>query len=100
MSRVLTSVLIGASFLAVPSAAFATVCSNVGGDVACHGVNSGEQGGCLSGSQCILVNPGTNCICAPPGVPTVSDWGVALMTMLVVAAGSIVLRRRSEAVRA
>lgn len=41
---------------------------------------------------------GTSCVCtscaAPVGIPTTSEWGLAAMTLLLLAAGSLMLRSR------
>ena len=55
----------------------------------------------LTANECLAQfgdpqTPGTTCstsLCVPPGIPTVSEWGLIVMALLLLAAGSIVLRR-------
>lgn len=49
------------------------------------------------GFQAAWTAPGTPpefAVCIPPPIPTVSTWGVAVMALLALAAGTLILRRR------
>lgn len=75
----------------------------------------GDEACCLPNYSCIDLTAdscvtqggtpqgvGTACVCTacplPPGIPTVSEWGVAAMALLLLAAGIAVLRSRVDAV--
>jgi hypothetical protein len=82
------------------------------GDPVCPGAKPTTNGGtaceCDINDDC-LVNPGAVangggimhmagvCKCTQVGIPTVSEWGIVGLTLLVLAVGTVVLRRRSAA---
>ena len=46
-----------------------------------------------------MVEDGWNCtgepsVCTPAGIPTVSEWGLIVMSLLVLTAGTLVYARR------
>lgn len=69
-------------------------------DFSCADLGTGScvtQGGTAQGI-------GSTCACAvcslPAGIPTVSEWGLAVMTLLLLSAGSVVMRKCSFSPRA
>ncbi len=58
-------------------------------------VDPGED--CEQDSDCPIDNVCLSCACIPPGIPTMSQWGVFVMILLVLAAGTIVFRRKDTA---
>ena len=63
---------------------------SVSGDVAVVGAYSTDDNGANSGSAYVFS-------ANPPSIPTVSHWGFAVMTLLILTAGTLVFIRRRPA---
>ena len=46
---------------------------------------------CVAGEKSVVLSP-------PPDIPTVSEWGLIIMAVLLVTAGAVVIMRRRRAV--
>jgi cysteine-rich repeat protein len=63
---------------------------------ACDDGNPDDGDGC---SSTCIIEDGWDCtgepsVCMPSGIPTVSEWGMVVMTLLVLTAGTLVLAGR------
>ncbi len=66
----------------------------------CNGDETCDTGSCIAGTPADDGTPcgdGNEChggVCLPPDIPTVSEWGLIVMTLLLLTSGTLVVRHR------
>jgi hypothetical protein len=80
-----------------------TIPANAGGDGACCRIDGTCSNG-VDAQDCLapaVWHPGLTCaqVRCDPTVPTVSDWGLAVLALLLAASGKVYFSRRRAAAR-